>query len=115
MLNDIFLYVPNVVAAVLVLILGILFGNLLSAVIRTAASNAGFANAEGLGKVSLYAIIFFSGAIALNQLGIGAEIVAAAFIIAYGAVALALAFGMGGREMAAKYLKKWLFDACIGQ
>ena len=109
-LNDIFLYVPNVVAAVLVLILGILFGNLLSAVIRTAASNAGFANAEGLGKASLYAIIFFSGAIALIQLGIGAEIVAAAFIIAFGAVALALAlaFGLGGREMAAKYLKKWL-------
>jgi len=99
-----------VVAAVLVLILGILFGNLLSAVIRTAASNAGFANAEGLGKASLYAIIFFSGAIALIQLGIGAEIVAAAFIIAFGAfaLALALAFGLGGREMAAVYLKKWL-------
>ncbi len=110
MLNDIFLYIPNVVAAVIVLILGFLMGNLLSAVVRTAASNAGFAAAEGFGKGALVAIVFFSGAIALNQLGIGEEIVASAFIIAFGATALALAiaFGLGGKDMAAEYLKKWL-------
>jgi len=108
-LNDIFLYIPNVVAAIIVLILGILFANLLSAVVRTAASNAGLATAEALGKVTFYAIIFFSGAIALIQLGIGEEIVAAAFGIVFGAaaLALALAFGLGGRDVAADYLKKW--------
>jgi len=108
MLNDIFLYIPNVVAAIIVLILGILFGNLLSAVVRTAASNAGITTAEGLGKAALYAIIFFAGSIALLQLGIGSEIVAAAFIIIFGAaaLALALAFGLGGKDVAAEYLKK---------
>jgi hypothetical protein len=110
-LNDIFLYIPNVVAAIIVLILGILFGNLLSAVIRTAASNAGLSTAEGLGKTAFYAIIVFSGAVALIQLGIGQEIVASAFGLGFGAVALAfgLAFGLGGRDVAADYLKKW-FD-----
>ena len=53
-LNDVFLYIPNVVAAIIVLVLGILFANLLSAVVRTAASNAGMVNADGLGKVALY-------------------------------------------------------------
>jgi len=109
-LNNIFLYIPNVVAAIIVLILGILFGNLLSAVVRTAASNAGLTTAEGLGKTALYAIVVFSGAIALMQLGIGGEIVSSAFGLAFGAVALAfgLAFGLGGREAAAEYLKKIL-------
>jgi hypothetical protein len=110
LLNSIFLYIPNVVAAVIVLILGILFGNFLSAVVRTAASNAGISIAEGLGKLCLYAILFFSGAIALNQLEIGKEIVASAFLLAFGAGALAfgLAFGMGGRDVAGEYLRKWL-------
>jgi hypothetical protein len=110
LLNSIFLYIPNVVAAIIVLVLGFLLGTLLSAVVRTAASNAGLKSADGLGQLSLYAIVFFSGAIALIQLGIGEEIVTAAFGIAFGAtaLALALAFGLGGREMAAEYLKRWL-------
>jgi len=110
LLNKVFTYIPNVVAAVIILTLGLLFGNLISAVVHTAASNAGLTTAEGLGKAALYAIIIFSGAIALVQLGIGEEIVASAFKITFGctALALALAFGLGGKEMAADYLKKWL-------
>jgi hypothetical protein len=109
-LNDIFLYIPNVIAAIIVLILGMLFGNLLSVIIRTAASNAGLSTADGLGKTALYAIIAFSGAIALIQLGIGAEIVIIAFGMVFGALALAfgLAFGLGGKEVAEEYLKRWL-------
>jgi len=109
-LNDIFLYIPNVVAAIIVLVLGFLLGSLLSAVVRTAASNAGFATHEGLGKTALYAVIFFSVSVALIQLGIGEEIVASAFIITFGAaaLALALAFGLGGKEVAADYLKELL-------
>jgi len=110
MLNSIFLYIPNVVAAIIVLVLGFLMGNLLAAVVRTAASNAGLKNAEGLGKISLYAIVVFAASIALIQLGIGEEIVASAFGLVFGAaaLALALAFGLGGRDVAAEYLKRWL-------
>jgi hypothetical protein len=112
MLNSIFLYIPNVVAAIIVLVLGVLMGNLLSAVVRTAASNAGLKNAEGLGKISLYAIVVFAASIALIQLGIGEEIVVSAFGLVFGAaaLALALAFGLGGRDVAANYLKHWLAE-----
>ncbi len=108
----IFLYIPNVVAAIIVLVLGVLLGTLLAAVVSTASSNAGLKNAEGLGKLALYAIVFFSGAIALIQLGIGEEIIVSVFVISFGAtaLALALAFGLGGREMASEYLKQWLED-----
>lgn len=109
-LNEIFLYIPNVVAAVLVLILGIFLGNLLSSFIQTGVANAGFSNSEIMGKISLYAVIFFSGTIALSQLGVGQEIVTAAFILAFGGLSLAggLAFGLGGKDVAAEYLQKWL-------
>jgi small-conductance mechanosensitive channel len=112
MLNSIFLYIPNVVAAIIVLVLGFLMGNLLAAVVRTAASNAGLKNAEGLGKLSLYAIVVFAVSIALIQLGIGEEIVVSAFGLAFGAaaLALALAFGLGGRDVAGDYLKRWLAE-----
>jgi hypothetical protein len=112
LLNSIFLYIPNVVAAIIVVILGFLVGTLLAAVVKTAASNAGLKAADGMGKLALYAIILFSVAIALDQLGVGEEIVGAAFIITFGAVALALAlaFGLGGRDAAAEYLKRWLAE-----
>ena len=108
-LDNIFLYIPNVVAALVVLVLGFLFGNLISSVVRTAAANAEIAESEILAKTAQYSIIVFSVLIALHQLGIAQQLVTAALIIGFGAfsLALALAFGLGGRELAAEKLKKW--------
>jgi MFS family permease len=108
--NQILLYIPNVVAAVVVLILGIFFANFLRGIVATACSNAGVPQADGLGKLTLYAIVVFTAALALNQLGIASEIVSQAFILIFGALCLALglAFGLGGKEIAAHYLDKWL-------
>ena len=110
LLNDVFRYMPSVVAAVIVLIIGTLLGSLLAAAVRAGAANAGLKSAEGLGRMTFVAIMFFAGSVALIQLGIGVEIVSAAFIMAFGALALALglAFGLGGKDQAAVYLKRWL-------
>ena len=112
-LNSIFLYIPQVAVAIIILILGFLFGNFLSAVVRTAASSAGLKAAGTLENITLYSIVLFAVTAALVQLGIAPEIVTSAFVIGFGAImlALALAFGLGGKELAAAYLKKWLDKA----
>ena len=108
LLNRILLYLPNVIAAVLVLVLGLLFANFLGTVIQTSAGNAGFGQPWLLSQVAKYALIVFVAAIALEQLGVGEHIVVQAFTILFGAIclALALAFGLGGRQVAEKFLEK---------
>lgn len=107
LLNRILLYIPNIIAAVVVLVLGLFFANFIGGVIQTSASNANFSHPEFLGQVSRYAMIIFVTAIALEQLGVGKQVVVQGFTIIFGAVCLAgaLAFGLGGRDVAAKLLE----------
>ena len=109
-LNAIFLYIPKVVAAIVVLILGLYFANFLETLTRTSCANAGLRNAEAIGRVSYYATVVFIIAAILQILEIAAEIVMWAFVSVFGAIclALALAFGLGGRDVAARYLERWL-------
>ncbi|MBI2369470.1 MAG: hypothetical protein HYV08_04410 [Deltaproteobacteria bacterium] len=97
------------VAAVVVLILGLLFANFFATAVQTACSNAKIVQAENFGKVAKYAIVVFAVGMAMEQLGIATEMVLAAFVLLFGAVCLAaaLAFGIGGREIAAEFLRKW--------
>ena len=67
------------------------------------------ARATLLALVARVAILIFSGSMALNEMGLGNEIIVTAFSILLGAigVALAIAFGMGGRDAAARQLEEW--------
>ncbi|GBD31687.1 hypothetical protein HRbin33_00646 [bacterium HR33] len=107
-LNQVVLFLPNVVVAVLILIFGALFGNLIRGIVATYLAGAQIAGAKVIASIAHYAVLIFAVAVALVQLGIGRELVTSAFQIAFGAVclALALAFGLGGREWAAKLLDK---------
>src|SRR3990170_8041707 len=87
LLNHILLYIPKVIAAVIALILGLFFANLLSGVIKTAAASAGLGETEALAALARYAIVAFTVAVTLEELGIAAELVRAAFVILFGAVA----------------------------
>ncbi len=109
-LNSIFLYIPKVVAAIVVLILGLYFANFLEAVTRTSCVNAGLRHSDSIGHVTYYSTTIFIIAAILQILDIAAEIVMWAFVSIFGAtcLALALAFGLGGREVAGRYLEKWL-------
>ena len=59
--------------------------------------------------IARVAILFVAGAMALQQMGISVEIVNIAFGLILGAlaIALAVAFGIGGRDIASKFLQKW--------
>ena len=107
-LASLFAYVPKVIAALLVLIVAMFLANFVSGIVRTAAGNANLPKPELLVGISRWAIIIFAVTIALEQLGIAPLLVTAAFNIILGGIvlALALAFGLGGKDAAARYLEE---------
>ncbi len=108
LLNQILLYIPNIIVAVVVVAVGLYAANFVSALVMTAAANAEIEEATFVAALSKYALIIFTFAIALNQLRIGEEIVANGFLILFGSASLAaaLAVGLGGRETVARYLQR---------
>ncbi|MDD5011204.1 MAG: hypothetical protein PHQ00_03670 [Phycisphaerae bacterium] len=107
-LSGLFAYVPKVIAALLVLIVAMFLANFVSGIVRTAAANANLPKPELLAGISRWAIIIFAVTISLEQLGIAPLLVTGAFNIILGGIvlALALAFGLGGKEAAARYLEQ---------
>jgi hypothetical protein len=109
-LHTIYIYIPKIVAALVTLILGLYFANFLETVTRTSCANAGLEQAAPIGRAAYVATAIFVVAGIFEILDIASEIVIWAFILVFGAVclALALAFGLGGRDVAGRFLKKWL-------
>ena len=107
-LKQLLLWLPNVVVALVVLVIGGLAAKALSNVVRGAASEAGLSNTNFLSKAAAIVVWAFAIVVAVNQLGIATELVNTLFMAVVGAVALGLglAFGLGGRETAAEILRK---------
>lgn len=107
-LTSLFDYVPKVIVALLVLIVAIFLASFVSGIVRTAAGNANLPSPELIAGISRWAIIIFAVTIAMEQLGIAPLLVGTAFNIILGGVilALALAFGLGGKDAAARYLEE---------
>jgi hypothetical protein len=107
-LRQLLLWLPNVVVALVVLVIGGLAARALSNVVRGAANEAGLSNANFLAKAAAVVVWAFALVVAVNQLGIATELVNTLFMAIVGALALGLglAFGLGGRETAAEILRK---------
>ena len=107
-LESLFAYIPKVIAALLVLIVAMFLASFVSGIVRTAAGNANLPKPEILAGICRWAIIIFAVTISLEQLGIAPLLVTATFNIVLGSIclALALAFGLGGKDAAAKYLEE---------
>lgn len=105
--SELLAYVPNVIAAVIVLVLGILLGEFLKDLVL--ASAGGLAGAPTLARAAKGAVILLAAFMALEQLDIAQDIVLVFFIAVVGAGALAagIAFGFGGREVAAEIVREW--------
>jgi len=104
LLSKIILYVPNIIAAMFILILGIFVSKLLSNIVQTAASNAGLVQGTVLSKVVEIVTIIFVIAIALEQLNIGSRIIelTISILLASLGLGLSLAFGLGCKDIAGK-------------
>lgn len=104
-MSDMLGYIPRIFAAIVIVCLAALFANFLAMVIRGATGN------ETLAKVGRYAVLVYAAFAALTQLGIAVQLTGNTLLIVLGgaALALGLAFGLGGREMAGEALRT-LFD-----
>jgi hypothetical protein len=109
LLGRVVLFVPKVFVALLMLAFGAYFARFCADAVRTYCRNIDLPDAEFLARLTQYAIIAFVVLIALDQMQIGGDIVRLTFLILLSGVvlALALAFGLGGREWAAERLERW--------
>ncbi|MBM4350604.1 MAG: hypothetical protein FJ106_12050 [Deltaproteobacteria bacterium] len=102
-----FSYLPNLFAAVIILVIGYLIAIFLGQAALIAAVNAQMESAKLLSRSVRWFIIILSLTMALYHLGIAEKVIVAAFSITFGGIvlALAIAFGWGGRELAKDFLE----------
>ena len=108
-LRQLLLWLPNVIVALVVLVIGGLLASALGNVVRGAAAKSALGNPDVLAKVASGLVWAFAIVVAVNQIGIATALVNTLFMAVVGAVALALglAFGLGGRETAAEIVRNW--------
>ncbi len=104
LLQRIVLYVPNIISAIFILVIGMFVSALLKNVVKTATSNAGIAQSNFLSGIAEAVVIIFAVAIAMEQLQIGARIVELTISIVLGSIGLgfAIAFGLGCKDLVGK-------------
>jgi hypothetical protein len=110
LLREFWFYVPNVIAAAVILIAGYVLGNFLGRAVLIASVNAGIAFSGLIGKFVKFTVFIMAATMALELLGLGEDTVLIAFAVVFGGVvlALAIAFGLGGRDAAKGYIDKML-------
>jgi hypothetical protein len=103
------LFAPKILVAGLVLIFGSYFARFVGESVESYCRSAQIADGDMLGKIARYLIMAFVLMIALSQVEIGGDILQRTFLIILAGVvlALALAFGIGGKDWAAALLERW--------
>jgi hypothetical protein len=105
-------YLPRVVAAALVLLVGGVIGDVTGRVVTTAAKTANVASAHFAGAVAKWAVWVFAILVALSHLGIAATFSQTLFtgVVIAVSLALGLSFGLGGQEQASRFLERLRSD-----
>ena len=107
--NKVIVYLPKIVVAILILVFGTLLARVVNRLVFAWLNNAKFAGALSVSTGAEYAVQVFALFLALEQIEIGTTLLTVAFSIVFGGIvlALALAFGLGGRDWAAEKIKDW--------
>ncbi|MEQ1500091.1 MAG: hypothetical protein ABL917_01815 [Parcubacteria group bacterium] len=101
-------YLPQLIIAVLILLVGAVVGDVLSRIVTASSKTAGLSQANFLGVVSKWAVWVFAILVALSQMGIAGAFVQTlftGFVVAV-SLALGLSFGLGGQVAAARAIEK---------
>ncbi len=109
LLMRVLLFLPRLFVALLVIVFGAYFARFVSGAVQAYCRNADMQDADLLGRLAQYAILVFVVLIAIEQLAIGGDIVRYTFLILLAGIvlALAIAFGLGGRKWAGELLQRW--------
>jgi hypothetical protein len=112
-LRQVLLWIPNLAVALVVLVIGGLAAKALSMFVRGALEKAAVGSPNLLATIASVAVWAFAIIVAVNQLGVGDEIVNTLFMATVGALALALglAFGLGSKDTAGKIVDNWYSKA----
>jgi hypothetical protein len=112
-LRQLLLWLPNVVVALVVLVIGGLAARALSNLVRGATAEGGMGSPNLLARVASVTVWGFAIVVAVNQIGVATELVNTLFMAFVGAIALgsALAFGLGGRDTAGEIVRNWYSKA----
>jgi len=108
-LQQLLLWIPNLIVALVVLVIGGLAANALASLVRGSTASSGLGNPDFLANVTRIAVMTFAIVIAVNQIGIATTLVNTLFMGFVGALALALglSFGLGGRDTASEIVRGW--------
>jgi len=112
-LRQLLLWLPNLVVGIVVLVIGGLLANAAAGLLRGATASAGFRHPDLFANIGRAAVWVFAIIVAVNQIGIATELVNTLFTgaVALAVIALGLAFGLGGRDLAGKTLNRWYGEA----
>jgi flagellar biosynthesis protein FliQ len=109
LLSEVLRFVPKVMVALLILAFGAYFARFVGNAVAAYCRNIKLQDADLMGAVARYAILTFVILVALDQVNIGGDIVRQTFLILLAGFvfAIALAFGIGGRDWASDLLERW--------
>lgn len=110
LLQKVVLFVPNIVSAIFILVVGMFASAIVKRLVKTAANNAGISKSALFGNIAEVVIIIFAAAIALEQLQIGARIVELTITIILGSLGLgyAIAFGLGCKDLVGRSVSSFV-------
>jgi flagellar biosynthesis protein FliQ len=109
LLGRVLLFMPRLLVALLVVVFGGYFARFISNAVQRYFKAAGISDAEILSRIVRYAVMAFVLLLAIDHLDLGGVLIQHTFLILLSGVvfALALAFGLGGRERAAQLIERW--------
>ena len=116
LLDKVILYIPNVIAAIFIISLGIFFASIIGSIVMTASMNAGIKQAKLLREVTQTIIVIFAAIMSMDQLNIATSILNITVTILLGAIGLAfaIAVGLGSKDVAGKAVQE-LVDKLKGK
>jgi hypothetical protein len=108
-INSVILFIPKLIVALAIIVIGSLIARFVAGLVRGSLAEMGVGSPELFAKLAQYAIIGFAIVAAFNEIGVAETVVNTLLIGLIGSLALAvgLAFGLGGREVAAQITRSW--------